>query len=664
MDDMSQRNAPPGRIIKLEINERSSPHFEGASFGRTGQYECLTGTIFGELDPHHSLNADITNLELAPRNAEGWVEYRSELCIIKPVEIERGNGWLLYEVPNRGTKRVFQRINNGPATNLPRLESDAGNGFVLREGYTIVWTGWQGDLVREPGRMVADLPIATNNGEPVVGLNREEFYLDARGVLRDDINEPIVELSEEVFIAPLHFPAADVSDLSATLTVRPLSHSPRETPADLTWRYVDERHLEVHAPKGYDRGALYEFIYKAKDPIIAGIGLAAIRDAVSFLRYETQDRSGNENPLLSNGKPACRTTLAFGLSQSGRMLREFIYEGFNETSGSRPVFDAMIHLVSGSRRGSLNNPFTHATSYSRQHEEQDFPGSQFPFTYDTMYDPVSGRTDGLLARATKAGVAPKILHFDTDSEFWSARASLLVTDCEGNDIELPENVRVYYGNGLPHGPFRIPEDVALTKPNLLAYGCFVRAMVAAMRAWVDEGVEPPPSRFPSRAAGTLVTVDEARENFPYVPGVPFPARMNELQYLDETVQPPLAGSTYPTFVAKPDTDGNGTGGITHPLMLSPIGTYTGWQLRREGYAGGELYSCYGGFIPFAATRAEREASGDARPSIEERAASLEEWSRQIAAAAKPLVDERVLLQEDIDRVVSAARTSRDIAGVV
>jgi hypothetical protein len=256
------------------------------------------------------------------------------------------------------------------------------------------------------------------------------------------------------------------------------------------------------------------------------------------------------------------------------------------------------------------------------------------------------------------------MHLDTDSEMWSSRSSLLVTDPEGNDIDLPDEVRAYYANGLPHGPFRIPEAVALTRPSLLSYHCMVRALVKGMREWVDNGVEPPASRFPSRKAGTLVPVEDAAKGFPAIPGVPFPKRMNELCLLDDTVHPPRVGPRYPTYVAPVDADGNAKGGIPHPQLLAPVGTYTGWQIRREGFAGGELYSCYGGFIPFAKTRAEREASGDPRPSIEERYASPAERSAAIARAAAPLVAARLLLQEDVDRLVAAAATSFDNDGVI
>jgi hypothetical protein len=350
------RSDAPGRILEMKIEECNSPHFDGATFGEVGNHEWIAGTVTGALDPSHPLNGDITHLDLAPRNTDGWVEYRVDFAIAKPVDLARSSGWRFFEVPNRGTKRAFQRVNNGPPNNLPKTTADAGNGFLMREGHTIVWSGWQADLVREPGRMVADFPLPSRDGKPVTGTNREEFYLDARGVLREDINEPIVELSDEAFIAPLHFPAHDTSDLSATLTVRQRADDPRETPPGLSWGYVDDRHIEIRVPEGYDRGALYEFIYVAKDPIIAGMGLAAIRDTVSFLRHETHDAAGNPNPLAIGGHPAMRRTLGFGLSQSGRMLREFLYDGFNEASGGRPVFDAMMHLVSGTRRGSLNVP--------------------------------------------------------------------------------------------------------------------------------------------------------------------------------------------------------------------------------------------------------------------------------------------------------------------
>lgn len=229
----------PGRVLRLEITERQCPIFEGAEFGTTGAYECLSGSAWCDLDPLHPLNGGIVNLDRAPRDAAGQVGYRVDFCTIKPIDLARGNGWLFYELPNRGTKRAIQRINTAPPNNLPTNLADAGNGYLLRQGFTLVWSGWQGDLVREAGRMLADLPIPLDGGKPITGLCREEYWLDARGVPQEDTNEPLREISETQFIAGMHYPAATLDPAAATLTVRARDRDPRQTPPDLRWCYVD-----------------------------------------------------------------------------------------------------------------------------------------------------------------------------------------------------------------------------------------------------------------------------------------------------------------------------------------------------------------------------------------------------------------------------------------
>ena len=652
----------PGRVLDFQILERKSPTFDGAAFGAVGAYECLTGQAFMDLDPGHPLNAEIANLKFAPRGPDGRVRYRVDTCIIKPADLDAGNGWLFYEVVNRGTKRALQRINGARANNLPGTREDIGTGFLLREGYSLAWSGWQGDLLVTPGRMGCDLPVAGDSGRPITGTAREEFILEEMGAVREDMNEPIVERSESVFIAPLHYPAADLG-APAALTVRARERDARAVPPGLTWRYVDDRHIEVSRAPGYDRGAIYEFIYTARDPIVLGCGLAGIRDLNSFLRYDTADVAGKPNPLLRRNGTTLPRAMAFGLSQSGRLLREFLYRGFNADGAGRKVFDGVMPFVPGSRLGTIAiTPFAQCTRYPRRHEDHLYPGDQFPFAYGTMHDPVSGRTDGILARATATGTAPKVLQADTDSEIWSARASLLATDTTGADLAQPDNVRLYLLNGVPHGPFPLSPVVASQRPNRLSYHFLARALVKAMRQWIEHGVEPPPSRFPSRAAGTLVSVAAARAAFPDVDGLGFPEGLNELRLVDHAQQPPREGAAYPVFTVLSDADGNSTGGVRHPLVQAPIGTYLGWQLRRAGYAGGELYNVFGGFVPFAAT--PRERAGDPRLSLAERYGGKAAWELALALAAKGLVSQRLMLPEDAERLRLAAAKSWDIVDAI
>jgi hypothetical protein len=624
-----------GGVRHLEITEHEAPVFDGTEFGSSGAYERLHGTAISELDPAHPLNAGIVNIERAPRNARGLVEYRSEFRMLRPRDSARGNGWLVYDVPNRGNQLIMPRLNGAPEGSHP---GHAGNGFLMRRGYTLVWSAWQGDVPPGNDRLVARFPVVAG----VTGMVREEFIAEATGLLGDG---NIEELSEDRFIGALVYPAADPAE--ATLTVREREADPRATPPGLAWRLVDDRHVEITRPtaSGFDRGAIFEFIYRARDPIVMGIGFAAIRDLVSHLRHAT---------------PGIRHTLGFGISQSGRVLRDLVYQGFNQDLGGRRVFDGIMPVVAGSRRTCINWQFAQAGRYSRQHEDHSYGDDQFPFSYPTLHDPISGRTGGILQRARDAGVCPKVMHLDTESDVWQARASLVATDTAGADLAMPDDVRIYAVTGVPHAPFRpLTRPVMQLPGNPLGYGAFMRSLLVALTEWIEHGTRPPDSRFPSRAAGTLVPLAAARAAFPSLPRVRFPTVLNELRLRDHTVEPPAEGAAYPVFVQSTDADGNALGGIRHPLLDAPVATHAGWSLRAAGFGEGDLFTVQGSMVPFAADETERRRNGDPRPSLAARYGSREAWAARLAEAAQRLVAERLLLAEDAERLDAAARESWD-----
>jgi hypothetical protein len=635
-----------GDSVWIEVTERETPVFGGTAFGAVGTYERLHGRIFGELDPTHRLNADIVNIDRAARNGSGKVEYQSDFRILKPVDLDRSNGCLVYDVPNRGNQPIMPRLNGAPDGGHPQ---HAGNSFLMRRGFTVVWSGWQGDVPPGADRLTARFPTIPG----ITGIVREEFIAEATGLLGDS---NIQELSEERFVGTLVYPVADPA--GATLTVREREADPRATPHGLAWRLVDERHVEITRPTapGFDRGAIYEFVYRARDPIVMGIGFAAIRDIVSFLRHATKD-----NPLAPQERPRIRHALGFGISQSGRVLRDLVYLGFNQDLAGRQVFDGLLPVVAGSRRTCVNWQFAQAGRYSRQHEDHSYGDDQFPFSYSTLSDPISGRSGGILQRSRDAGVCPKVLHLDTESDFWQARSSLVATDTNGKDIAMPDEVRVYSVSGVSHAPFR-----PLTKPvmqlpgNRLGYGAFMRALLVALVDWVESGMVPPDSRFPSRADGTLVPLAEAHETFPRLPQVNFPRVLNELRLRDHSVEPPIESTAYPVFVQSTDADGNALGGIRHPLITVPLATHVGWSLRASGYGEGELFTIQGSMVPFAETEAEKQRTRDPRPSREMRYASRDAWAARLVEAVDRLVTERLLLAEDGDRLVAAARESWDV----
>lgn len=635
-------------VRSITITAREAEVFGGRSFGAVGPYELIAGTAVCEADPAHPLNGCIALLDQAPRDAAGLVRYEVDLCLLKPMDAARGNGWLLTEVLNRGAKRGIVRINDAPPVNWPNQPGHEGNGYLMREGYAVAWVGWQGDVPRSKGRMAGAFPVV-----PAHGTVREEFIVDAPGSVRDELTE---EIDAGRFIATLTWPAASLDPARATLTARQQERDPRAVPAGLSFRFVDDRHIEITRPTapGFDRGTIFEFIYEARESAVMGLGMAALRDVSSFLAADAAAGDGTPNPLAG----AIRHAILFGLSQSGRVIKDFLHHGFNRDPRGRTVFDVAMPVIAGSRRSNVLWPHAQPGRYSRQHEDHAYGDDQFPFSYPTLHDPVSGRTDGVLARLRALDACPKVLHVDTDSEMWSARASLVATGPDGADIAMPEDVRIYMASGLQHGSYGSPDlRVVSHDGNPLHYGTLVRPLLAAARAWVEQGVPPPPSRFPSRAEGTLVPHAEAQARFPRIPGVAFPARLNELSLMDYRTEPPTEGPEYPVFLAATDADGTPTGGWRHPVLEAPLGTYTGWNLRRPGYAGGALYSIAGSFIPFAKTRAEREAAGDSRPSLEERYGTHAAWKARLAAACADLVAQRLLLEEDRDRLLAAAGDS-------
>ena len=617
----------PAQITHVDLPVVESPALEGESFGEAGRYERLRGLVTGEVDPNDPRHRHIVNLDRAPRNERGRVEYRATVEIYRPVDMSRWNRAIYHTVPNRGGAGAAERA-------------------LLERGFALVRVGWQGDIAPTDANIVARLPVATGaDGAPVAGPALEEMIFD------DDA--PLSRYR-------LTYPTASRDATGGMLSVRATQTGKRQAPPDLAWTWVGDSEIEVARPAGFDGGAIYEFIYQAKDPIVLGLGFAAMRDAISFLRYEAADVDGNSSPLAENGLP--RTAISIGISQSGRMLRDFLYQGFNEDVEGRIVFDGMHPNIAGSRKTFTNYQFGQPGRWQKQHEDHVYPGDQFPFTYTTLTDPVSGRTDGLQERCAASGTCPKIIHSDSEAELWQARASLVVTDPAGGPIELPDNVRAYLFAGTQHGGgpgVHVGTPSAGRCQNLsnpLALSQVRAALSLALLDWVEKDIAPPESRFPTAGGGGLVPASAV--DFPAVPGVTWTGSYNPLHLADHRSLPPMQGDAYTVLVGRTDADGNMIDGVRHPNLVAPVGTFTGWNLRREGFAEGAQCRGTGSFIPFAATRADREASGDPRPSLEERYADHASYVRAVSEAAEALVQDRLLLRRDADEIVARARGSR------
>ena len=584
----------------------------------------------------------IVDLAHAPRNSGGLVEYSFDVQVLKPVDVRKGNGVLVYEVNNRGNRLMYGYFNEGG----PGYEAaNVGNGFLMKRGYTVAWSGWidgesrPGSLAA-PALMFAALPVATDRGQSIVGTAREEWIRDGAAALP----------------GRLTYPAATLDQSKASLTYRQNEADPRRPLPAAHWSYVDDRTVTVTPPPGADAGTIYEFIYQATRPVVAGLGFAGIRDFVSFLRFAAADDAGNANPLYVDGRPVLTVAVSTGTSQSGRVQRDFLYQGFNRDAAGRKVFDGMNPIVAGGRRTFVNHRFAQPGRFTRQHEDHLYPMDEFPFTYATTTDRLTGKTDGLLARCTASGTCPLVAQVDTDSESYASPGSLVVTDAAGEPIELPAGVRYYYlatahlqGNGgcrdAAHAVSPFP---------------YYRAAFDGLVRWVKDGTLPPPSRAPSRRDGTYVTLEQQRRQYPAIPGRPFNDRMSAIGVRDFSVFPPTeSASKYPQFVPRLDRDGNIVAGVLIPEVVAPVATLSGKAVRGDGFAAGEICGVNGSAIPFPKTKAERIARADPRRSLEERyPGGQAEYAAKYKAAVDTLVAERYLLAEDGVKLTAAASLPR------
>ena len=634
-------------LNRLQI-DHMEPFADGMEFGTSGSYLRIAGTAQGELDPQHPLNAVIVNLDKAARNGRGLVEYEIDFYIMRPTEVARGNQKILYEVTNRGRKMLLPVLHEAPETspgaiNEPATATDAGNGFAFQAGYTLVWSGWDPDAPRAHHGMSMRTPVATAGGRPIVQTIRDEFVFGTR--------VPTTRLT-----APLSYEAATLDQNQARLTVRTREGDPRREIPPSQWAYADARNIKL-LPEGtpFQAGLIYDFWYPAKDPKVLGIGFAATRDLVSFLRYEAQDHAGNVNPLvLSGSAPSIRAALAFGVSQAGRYLRNHVELGFNQDEGGRRVFDGILTHVAGIGKVFANYEFGQPNRTRTQHEDHWFPENHFPFAHATLSDPVTGQTGALLRGD---GCDPFLIEVNTSTEYWQKGASLLHTDPLGQqDIVIPRTVRLYLIAGTQHGGragMTAARGSGLHPRNPHNPTPALRALLMALDRWVSEGVEPPASRVPTLGARTLVPPEALQ--FPAISGVEPPRCANRVEVLKDWVHPQQTSeSAYTALVPQVDADGNEVAGIRLPDIAVPLATHTGWNLYKAPYPEGEFCDREGSYVPFAGTKAERLARGDSRPSLQERYATHEAYLQQVKEVVRELLEARLLLPEDAARFVDEA----------
>jgi len=665
------------RVVKLTV-ERTRPLAGGKSFADVGPFVRLEGTAYFEVDPKDPLNALITNVDRAPKNAKGLVEFKTQFVIIRPVDLAKGNQKILYGINNRGNP-IELRFHTYPTDAEIGTGGDDGDGLIYRLGYTYVDAGWAGDVVTTDARLGADLPVAVQpDGRPIVSTIRVEYEEpDLKGYT-------VAVKGNDRFRS---YEAADTDTSKSIFTVREQIDGERKRIPSDQWAYgrcptgkasLVPTTTDVCLFEGFKPHRIYDLTYPAKNPWVMGLGYAVTRDLASFLRYAAKDDAGNPNPLARDANATgIRRAYATGTSSTGMYLRDFLYLGFNEDEAHRKVFDAVRIMIPGTHRLFANVEFADPDVYSRQDERPDyFSYSHPPLTFAVTTDPISGVRDGILKRPA---TDPLVIQIDSANEYWQMNASLNVHDGLGKPVPISENVRLYllssHSHGGSSGVAALPTAKGTceypTNGAAGGYNTVARAALVLLDEWADKGVAPPKSQYGDVSDGSLVTVAEAMKTFPKIPDVRFPTMANRLTLLDfgpkftatggwVSTLPPTRGKDYAVLVPKPDRDGLDVAGIRTVDVAVPVGTNTGWN-RIAGPRNRDLCGLSGSFFPFAKTKADRQKAGDPRPSLEERYGDHAGFVKTVETAARGLVKDRFLLDEDAQRLIETARGSGILA---
>lgn len=641
------------RVVSLEITERRTV-LNGQAFGLAGAYEVVQGKARFAVDRRNPVNAPITDLKLAPANRQGEVEFSADIYVLKPVDLDKGNGTALLEINNRGGKGALSMFNRAAGSLDPTSAEHFGDGLLLEQGYTLVWVGWQHDPPPSGGRMHLYPAVARGrDGQPIRGLARADFVKTDR--------ESSHSLADRNHVA---YPVADPTAAENVLTVRDDVESSRQVIPREKWRFARMENGEpvndatqVWLEGGFEPGKIYEVVYVVEDPPLVGLGPAAVRDFISYLKYES-----SESLRVEPG--AIEQAIGFGISQSGRFLRTFLYQGFNEDEQGRRVFDGVLSHVAGGGRGGFNHRFAQPSRDAQPFANLFYPVDIFPFSDVVQKDPVSGWEDGILARyEDRPELLSKIFYTNSSYEYWGRAASLIHTTIDAKrDVEVPENVRIYHVAGTTHGPGSFPaREAAGEQPgNTVDYRWALRGLLQAMQRWIAKDEAPPDSRYARIADGTLVAPEAL--HWPALPGVRFSTNVHKAYRADYGPrfysqgivdnQPPKILGAYPMLVPAVDADGNETTGIRLPLVAVPLATHTGWNVVRGDLD--QIVAMQGSWLPFAQTKAERERSGDPRQSIAERYPSREAYVGRVSEVALDLVEQGYLLEQDAAAVIDEA----------
>jgi hypothetical protein len=659
-------------IKRIVIDKKVSPAFDGRTFGSAGQYETLAGRAFGELDPNDPKNRLITDIQLAPRNANGKVEYVATFYLVKPVDMSKSSRLMWHDVPNRGGRITIPEAE--------RMLGDIG-----------LSSGWQGDnsgnTAPDDDNDYATVPVAKNaDGSPVTGLVLGRIVNaagpDSRPMIVNANPVPYKPMTLDTSRARLETHAAETIDGKVT--------GVRAVPAT-DWAFArcsavnpfpgTPDPTQICVKGGFDPKLLYQVVFTSQDPYVLGIGFAAFRDIASFLKYAERDDTGTPNPLAKQ----VTWVISRGRSQSGRFLRSLLHLGFHQDERNRQVYEGMWPIIASGLL-PLNVRFGMPDGAQKLYEA----GMEGPVWWTPWADSVRKLpAASILDRCNATKSCPKIMEQLGGTEAWALymSPSWLGTTAE-RDIPVPANVRRYYMPSTPHGGGPGGFSVVAAKPpqcpgpefgrgllpaNPMPYTETSNALRMHFRNWVMKGTDPPPSRYPSLANGYLVDPTKEATGFPTIPSLPANAPNGivrpMLDYDWGTAFNAVDGSGVPSKVPpdirsvikmkvpKVDADGNDLGGVPIVLRDAPLGTYLGWNIVADGFHKGKICNYAAGMIPFAATRAERMANGDPRPSLEERYKSHDGYVEAVKAAAAKAVSEGFLLQADADRLVAQAQAS-------
>jgi Alpha/beta hydrolase domain len=632
------------RVLRVEVASRTNV-LDGKVFGDAGAYERITGRVYFSLPVANAHNLRIVDLGNAVNLKDGEVEFSADFVAVRPKDAHKGNGSMLLEVPNRGNARILSLVDGGDQD----LSQDAGDAWLLRNGFTVVSLGWQWDAAG-PGALRFYAPIAQDNAKTITGLLRGDLMLS-----KAMAEIPLGHFTDGS-IGGSEYPVASPADPRNVLTVRSAREAQRSIIPRADWQFAhtvqgklvpSDRY--IHLNGGFQPGKIYEYVYVAVNPVVAGGGFAAIRDFASYAKHDPEAITPVER------------VYGEGISQNGRFLRDFLYQGFNADEEGRMALDGVLAHVAGAGRGSFNYRFAQPSRDARPTSSIFFPTDIFPFTDEPERDPITGMTGGLLDQAVADRVVPRIFFSNTSYEYWGRVAALIHMSADGErDASISDNVRIYHFTGLQHYSVPFPpekgtgDELGQEPQSPLPIRYFWRSMIANMDAWVHSDTLPPASNYPKIAEGNLVTLEKYA--LPAIPGINRPHEASQAYRLDFgpnwqqgilSIQPPKVGPAFPVLVPQVDADGNERDGVRLPEITVPLATYTGWNLRDPSIgAPDQRVSFEASYIPFPRTAAERQKMGDPRKSIAERYASREDYLAQYKKAVDDLVQQRWVLPED------------------